>query len=133
VYLGEKDTLSMFKQRRGIQLRKEKKMKHIPLFDHRHKRTHSQNDKMKSHVILEFDRLEGTFIRLRNLSILGKDRIAISDREKRAKLEGYAQAFTYAADLMRKAKKYLLKNENRNHEVRTNDMQKTMPLINRTK
>jgi hypothetical protein len=88
---------------------------------------------MKSKVILEFDRLESTFIRLRNLSILGKERIAISDREKRAKMEGYVQAFTYAADLMHKAKKHLQNKENRNHKVRTNDMQKTIPSLGRIK
>jgi len=40
---------------------------------------------MKSEAILELDRLEGMFIRLRNLFLLRKERTKISDREKRLK------------------------------------------------
>jgi hypothetical protein len=80
-------------------------MKHIPLFEYRPKKTYSQNDKMVSKAILEFDRLESVLIRLKNLSIMGRDRTKISDLEKRAKMEGYIQAFGYAADLVGKAKK----------------------------
>ena len=108
-------------------------MKHMPFFDHRHKESQSIPKEMKSEAILELDKLEGMFIRLRNLSILGRERTAISDRERRAKMEGYVQAFTHAADLIRKAKKNLQKKENRNHKVQTEEMQKTMPSMNRIK
>lgn len=69
---------------------------------------------MKSEAILELDKLEGMFIRLRNLSILGKERTKISDREKRAKMEGYVQAFAHAADLVGKAKKICKRNKTKN-------------------
>jgi len=82
-------------------------MKHIPFFEQRHKELHSLNNETMNEAILELDRLEGMFIRLRNLSILGKERTKISDREKRAKMEGYVQAFAHAVDLVGKEKKKL--------------------------
>lgn len=87
------------------------KMKHIPFFDHRQNEALSLSDETKSEAILELDRLEGIFIRLRNLSILGKERTKISDREKRAKMEGYVQAFAHAADLVGKEKKNYKRNK----------------------
>ena len=86
-------------------------MKHIPLFEYHQKKMHSQDEKMMSKAICEFDRLESVLIRLRNLSMMSRDRARISDLEKRAKMEGYIQAFAYAADLVGKAKKKYTKEQ----------------------
>jgi hypothetical protein len=106
-------------------------MKHMPFFDHRHKELQSIAKEMKSEAILELDRLEGMFIRLRNLSMLGKERTKISDREKRAKMEGYVQAFTHAAELVDKAKKNLQEKQKRNLKIHSNETPKAVPSINR--
>jgi len=82
-------------------------MKHIPFFDNRRKETPTLIKETINETIMELDKLEAMFIRLRNLSILGKERTKISDREKRAKMEGYVQAFAHAADLVGKEKKKL--------------------------
>ena len=108
-------------------------MKHIPFFYHRQKESNSKSEEMKSEAILELDRLAGIFIRLRNLSLLGKERIKISDHERRAKMEGYVQAFAHAADLVSKAKKNLQKKQSRNHKVQTNEMKNTMQSMYKIK
>jgi len=66
---------------------------------------------MKSEAINELERLEETFIRLRNLAILGKKRTKNSDAIRKAKMEGYMQAFAYAADQANKAINNLKKKE----------------------
>lgn len=97
-------------------------MKHIPFFNHRHKESLIRSDKIRNDTIYELDRLEGMFIRLRNLSILGKERTKISDREKRIKMEGYVEAFAHAAAIVGKAKKNLQRKQDRNQEIQADEM-----------
>jgi hypothetical protein len=106
-------------------------MKHRLFFDPHHKEVPSLIDETKTEAILELDKLESMFIRLRNLSILGKERTKISDREKRAKMEGYVQAFAHAADLVNKERKKLEANKKRNAKARSDEPLKPIPSINR--
>jgi hypothetical protein len=111
------------------QLEQEEKMKYKPFFNHRRKESHVQSDTKKSETIFELHRLEGTFVRLRNLSILGKERAKISDRERSIKMEGYVEAFAYAADLVGKVKKNLIKKQHRNHKIETDEIHKSLLFV----
>ena len=106
-------------------------MKHRPLFDLRHKNFPPLIDETKSEIILELDKLEGMFIRLRNLSILGKERTKVSDREKRAKMEGYAQAFAHAVELVGKEKKRLQGKHLKKRKIRPDEMKRIIPFTDK--
>jgi hypothetical protein len=106
-------------------------MKHRPLFDLRHKDFPPLIDETKGEIILELDKLEGMFIRLRNLSILGKERTKISDREKRAKMEGYVQAFAHAVELVSKEKKKIQGKHLKKRKICPDEMKRIIPFIDR--
>lgn len=75
----------------------------ISIFKLRQKDSPSLKRGMKSEAIKELERLEGTYIRLRNLAAMRKERINNSDEKGRGKMEGYMHAFAYAAELVNRA------------------------------